>query len=362
MAARLDGKINLVCGAFSSDPEASKRFGITLGLEPSRSYGNFVEMIEEESKLPSSKRMDFVVIATPNHLHFKPAKLALENGFHVLSDKPATLNLEEVTELNKIVHSSQLLYGLTHNYTGYPMIKEAKYLVENNKLGTIRKIVVEYPQGWLSTKLEETGHKQASWRTDPQKAGMGGSLADIGTHAINLIEYVTRLKIAQLCADVSSIVEGRILDDDANILVRFDNGARGILYCSQISLGEENALSFRIYGSEASLEWQQMEPNTLLMKYLDKPTEILRTGQGYLSSNALASSRIPPGHPEGFIEAFANIYSQFADAIINFKQEGGQASHQFDFPGIHDAIRGMQFIETVIQSARASEKWISFPT
>jgi len=361
MAARLDGKIELVCGAFSSDPGASKNFGLSLGLEASRSYGDYKEMMERESRLPQSERMDFVVIATPNHLHFDPAKLALEKGFHVLSDKPATLNLDEARRLNEWVRSSSLLYGLTHNYTGYPMVKEARRRIKSGQLGDIRKVIVEYPQGWLSTRLEDTGNKQASWRTDPRKAGLGGSLADIGTHAENLAEYVTGLRIAELCAEVTSVVEGRQLDDDANILVRFENGARGIIYCSQISLGEENPLSFRIYGSKCSLEWRQMEPNSLVVKYLDRPLEVLRTGQAYLSDEALSASRIPPGHPEGFIEAFANLYTQFAGAVLDFKKTGKKSDGRFDFPGINDAVRGMQFIETVIQSSKAKEKWIPFP-
>ncbi len=359
MASRLDGKVELVCGAFSSNPKTSRSFGLSLGLHPSRSYGSFQEMIQMESDLPAQERMDFVVIATPNHLHFEPAKMALERGFHVLSDKPATYDLKEARQLSQIVASTGLLYGLTHNYTGYPMVKEARQLIRSGRLGEVRKVVVEYPQGWLSTRLEQTGHRQASWRTDPQKAGLGGSLADIGTHAENLAEYVTGLKIQSVCADVSSVVAGRQLDDDANILVRFDNGARGILYCSQISLGEENPLAFRIYGSQSSLEWHQMKPNSLLIKYLDKPTEILRTGQEYLSAEALAASRIPPGHPEGFIEAFANLYTQFTQAILHFRHKG-EKTKKFDFPDIHDAVRGMQFIETVIRSSKATEKWTPF--
>lgn len=360
MASRLDGKVELVCGAFSSDPESSEAFGLSLGLSPSRAYRDFQEMIKKESALPAEERMDFVVIATPNHLHFEPARMALEHGFHVLSDKPATFDLEEALQLRDIVNTTGLLYGLTHNYTGYPMVKEARQLIKTGRLGEVRKVVVEYPQGWLSTRLEQTGHKQASWRTDPQKAGLGGSLADIGTHAENLAEYVTGLKIQALCADVSSIVPGRQLDDDVNILLRFDNGARGILYCSQISLGEENPLAFRIYGTKASLEWQQMHPNTLLMKFSDQPTQILRTGQEYLSSEALTASRIPPGHPEGFIEAFANLYTQFAEAVRHYRENHGNVKGTYDFPDIDAAVRGMQFIEKVIQSSKAKEKWTPF--
>lgn len=350
MAARLDDRIELVCGAFSSDPYVSVSFGKELGLEEARCYGDYQEMIQKERMLPEGKRMDFISIVTPNHLHYAPAKLALDNGFHVLSDKPATLNLDEAVSLKEAVNKSGLIYGLTHNYTGYPMVKEARHLIRSGKLGKIRKVVAEYPQGWLSTKLEDQGHKQALWRADPQKAGLGGSLGDIGTHAENLTEYITGLEIDELFADVSTLVEGRALDDDTNILVRFNNGARGVFYCSQVSLGEENALAIRIYGTKASIEWKQMEPNTLLLKYLDKPTEIFRTGHQYLSESAQKASRIPPGHPEGFIGGFANLYSNFAKAVSDFKTGNYKEIGEYDFPTITDAVRGMQFIETTIES------------
>ncbi len=360
MAARLDNKIELICGAFSSNPEKSVEFGLTLGLNPDRCYPDYETMIEKERDLPQNERMDFLAIVTPNNVHFEPARLALKNGFHVLSDKPATLKSDETKELVNLVNETNLIYGLTHNYTGYPMVKEAKWMVKQGKLGDIRKVVAEYPQGWLSTKLEDCEHKQASWRTDPARAGLGGSLTDIGTHAENLAEYITGLKISELCADVSSLVEGRLLDDDTNVLVRFENGARGIIYCSQISLGEENAMAIRIYGTKASLEWHQMEPNTLTVKFLDKPMQLLRTGQGYLSKKALDAGRIPPGHPEGFIEGFANIYKEFARAVSDFKSEKYQGHEQYDFPNVNDALRGMQFIETVIESSKSEKKWITF--
>ena len=293
IAANIDGQIELVCGAFSADPEKSKASGADFFLDPSRCYGSFDEMIHVEKALPAEKRMDFISIVTPNHMHFAPAKLALENGFHVLSDKPATFTLAEAQELSKIVHKTGLLYGLTHNYTGYPLVKHAKELVHAGALGKIRKVVVEYPQGWLATKLEESGQKQAAWRTDPARSGAAGCVGDIGTHAENLAEYITGLKIHELAADLTAFVEGRLLDDDANILLRFEGGAKGVLHCSQISVGEENNLNIRVYGEKGGLEWHQREPNTLLIKSQDRPAEVLRTANGYLGAAAAANSRTP---------------------------------------------------------------------
>ena len=264
IAANMDGQIELVCGAFSSDPEKSKASGADFFLPASRSYSSFEEMMHAEKKMPADQRMDFISIVTPNHVHFPPAKLALENGFHVLSDKPATFDLGEARQLQEIVKKTGLLYGLTHNYTGYPLIKQAREMVHSGALGKIRKVVAEYPQGWLATRLEESGQKQAAWRTDPTRSGAAGCVGDIGTHAENLAEYVTGLKIRELAADLTTFVEGRLLDDDANILLRFDNGAKGVLHCSQISVGEENNLSLRVYGEKGGLEWHQKEPNTLL--------------------------------------------------------------------------------------------------
>lgn len=358
IAAAMDGRIELVCGAFSADPEKSKLSGEDLFLPPERCYGNFEEMILAEKMLPASQRMDFVAIVTPNHMHFPPASLALKNGFHVLSDKPATFNLAEARELDALVKETCLLYGLTHNYTGYPMVKEARDMVRAGRLGPIRKIVVEYPQGWLATRIEETGQKQASWRTDPARSGAAGSVGDIGTHAENLAEYVTGLKISELAADLTSFVTGRKLDDDANILLRFEGGAKGVLHCSQISVGEENNLNLRVYGEKGGLEWKQQDPNTLLVKWNDQPAQVYRTGWGYLGANAAAATRTPSGHPEGYLEAFANIYRSFA-ATICARAEGRTPTEiENDFPKIEDGIRGMAFIEAVVASGKANASWV----
>jgi len=358
MAAALDNEIELVCGAFSSDPKKSKTSGAMLKLPPERVYGSYVEMMVQELKLPKEMRMDFVSIVTPNHLHFAPAKLALENGFHVVCDKPMTFNLDEAKKLQRIVEKSGLVFALTHNYTGYPMVKEAREIVRGRRLGKIRKIVVEYPQGWLSTRLEAQGHKQASWRTDPKKSGASGCIGDIGTHAENLVEYITGLRINELCADLTTFVPGRKLEDDGNVLVRFDNGARGILYASQISAGEENPFHIRVYGEKGGLEWRQEEPNSLVVKWIDRPMEIIRTGAGRLGNAAKFNTRLPAGHPEGFIEAFANIYRNFA-LTVRCRTQGIKPKPEYlDFPTVHDGVRGMAFIATVVASARKGSKWI----
>lgn len=360
MAAALDGQIDLVCGAFSSHPEKSKASGKALMLPDDRVYGSFEEMINKEKELPEEVRMDFVSIVTPNVMHFAPAKMALENGFHVVSDKPATFTLQEAKDLLGIVEKTGLIYALTHNYTGYPMVKEARHLVRSGKLGKIRKVVVEYPQGWLATTLEKS-NKQASWRADPKRAGISNCMGDIGTHAENLAEYVTGLQITELCADLGPIVEGRDLDDDGNVLLRFDNGAKGVLHASQISVGEENRLNIRVYGEKGGLEWHQMEPNTLLVKWPDRPVEIYRTGldHGYLSDLAQKHTRIPAGHPEGYVEAFANLYRNFA-YTLQARMEGKTPDPDMDFPTIKDGVRGMAFIENVVASNKSNEKWYKF--
>jgi predicted dehydrogenase len=361
MAAALDGEIELVCGAFSSDPDKSRASGAALHLPPERCYGTFAEMIEREKQLPESVRMHFVSIVTPNHVHFPPAKMALENGFHVICDKPVTFNLEEALELEKIVAQSGLLFALTHNYTGYPMVKQARQMIRHGELGAVRKVVVEYPQGWLSTHLEASGQKQAAWRTDPARSGAAGAMGDIGTHAENLAEYVTGLKISEMCADISTFVPGRLLDDDGNVLLRFEGGAKGILHASQIAAGEENNLNIRVYGEKGGLEWRQMEPNTLLVKWLDRPVQIFRTGgAGPLYPEAAAHTRVPAGHPEGYLEAFANIYRNFAHCV-RARLEGREPDPALtDFPSVHDGVRGMRFIEKVIESGRSGEKWVKF--
>jgi predicted dehydrogenase len=357
IAANIDGQIELVCGAFSSDPQRSRESGADFYLPADRCYGTFQEMLDKENALPADKRMDFVSIVTPNHMHFPPAKMALESGFHVLSDKPATFDLAEAKELQQIVQKTGLLYGLTHNYTGYPLVKEARHLVHSGKLGKIRKVVVEYPQGWLATRLEASGQKQAGWRTDPSRSGAAGCIGDIGTHAENLAEYITGLKISELAADLTTFVEGRQLDDDGNVLLRFEGGAKGVLHSSQISVGEENNLNIRVYGETGGLEWHQKEPNTLLVKWLDQPMQVYRTANGYLSAAAAAAGRTPPAHPEGYLEAFANIYRNFAAHIRAHLQKQQPDAIVLDYPKIEDGIRGMAFIEAVVQSSRSNAAW-----
>lgn len=360
MAAALDGEIELVCGAFSSNPEKSKLSGEDLYLPADRVYGTYQEMIEKEKQLLAGERMDFISIVTPNHMHYGPAKLALENGFHVVCDKPLAFNLKEAKALKKLVDKTGLVFALTHNYTGYPMVKQAKMMIAKGKLGNIRKVVVEYPQGWLSTLLEGTEQKQAAWRTDPKRSGIAGAMGDIGTHAENLAEYITGLKISKMCADLSILVEGRLLDDDGNVLLEFDNGAKGILFASQISAGEENNLKIRIYGEKGGLEWRQQEPNTLVVKWLDKPMEVMRTGVGKLYPEALAHTRLPAGHPEGYLEAFANIYRNFAMCVKAHLSGKKPKKIYTDFPTVDDGVRGMQFIEKVVASSKSKTKWTKF--
>jgi predicted dehydrogenase len=362
MAAALDGQIELVCGAFSSDPVKSKESGTSLYLNPSRVYGTYEEMIQSESRLPEGERMDLVSVVTPNHMHFAPSKMALEAGFHVICDKPMTFNLVEAYQLRDVVRSSGKIFALTHNYTGYPLVKQAREMIHKGDLGTIRKVVVEYPQGWLSTLLEASEQKQAAWRTDPSRSGIAGAMGDIGTHAENLAEYITGLRISELCADISALVPGRKLDDDGNVLLRFDNGARGILYASQISAGEENNLRIRVYGEKGGIEWAQMEPNSLIVRWKDKPLEVLRTGGVGLYDVAHAHTRVPAGHPEGYLEGFANLYRNVAFCI----QAGwrGQAPDPVyaDFPTVDDGVRGMEFIYHVIASGQSDQKWVPFVT
>ncbi|MFN8291171.1 MAG: Gfo/Idh/MocA family oxidoreductase [Chitinophagaceae bacterium] len=358
IAANIDGQIELVCGAFSSDEEKSKQAGRQLYLDPERVYGSYKEMIRTEASLPAAIRMDFVSIVTPNHLHFEPAKLALENGFHVVLDKPATFSLQEARALEKIIADTGKQFCLTHTYTGYPMVKEARQQVLSGKFGTIRKVYVEYPQGWLSSFLEGSEQKQAAWRTDPSKSGIAGAMGDIGTHAFNLAEYVSGLNVTALCADVNAVVPGRKLDDDGAALLHFSNGANGVLFATQVAAGEENNIRVRVYGEKGGLEWKQEDANTLLVKWTDKPAEIWRAGNGYNSSFAQHNSRTPSGHPEGYLEAFANHYRNFALCVG--AQEAGETpkAEWLDFPGIREGVRGMLFIEKVIESGKSDRKWM----
>lgn len=360
IAARIDDEYELVCGAFSSDAEKSKASGVLLGLPANRVYSTYTELIEKEKQLPENERVQVISIVTPNHVHFGPTKMALENGFHVILDKPMTFSLAEAKELEKVVKSSGKLFCLTHTYTGYPMVKEAKQLVKAGKLGKIRKIYVEYPQGWLSSFLEGDDNKQAAWRTDPGKSGIAGAMGDIGTHAFNLCEYVTGLQVTHLCADINIVVEGRKLDDDGAVLLKFNNGASGVLTATQIAAGEENNVKIRVYGEKGGLEWEQWDANTLKLKSQEKPMEIWRTGAGYVSSYATHNTRTPGGHPEGYLEAFANLYRNFA-LSVKANIEGKIADPEaLDYPGIEDGVRGMAFIENVIASGKSDIKWTNF--
>jgi predicted dehydrogenase len=355
IAAQMDGKAELVAGAFSSDAERSRASGADLFIDPARTYGSYVEMARAESGAPAGARLDFVVIVTPNHQHFAPAKLFLESGFNVACDKPVTFNLAEAKALKKIVTQTKKVFALTHNYTGNAMVKQARDLVRAGHLGALRKVVVEYPQGWLSTPLEASGQKQAAWRTDPKRSGAAGCIGDIGTHAENLARYVTGLHLSELCADLTTFVKGRKLDDDGNILLRFKGGAKGVLHASQICVGDENNLNIRVYGDKAALEWHQEHPNELVVKYPDKPRE-----NGYIGDHAKKFTRIPSGHPEGYLEAFGNVYQEAFRAIAA-EVSGKSQPKDLDFPTIDDGIEGMIFIETAVKSAKLGAKWVKFP-
>jgi len=354
-AAAIDGLIELVCGAFSSSAEKSKESGKALFLPENRCYGSFEEMILSEKQLPDGERMDFIAITTPNHLHFAPAKMALQNGFHVVCDKPMTLNIDEAKDLIAIVEETGLLLALTHNYTGHPMVRQAKAMVANGELGKIRKVQVQYLQGWMATAVEKTDNKQASWRTDPSKSGLGGALGDIGTHAENLTEFITGLKISELAADLGRFGEGRVLDDDGNILLRMENGAKGTMSISQIAAGEENNLAIRVYGEKGSLEWHQENPNELVTKWLDQPKKVYTPNGNGLYPEAQALSRIPAGHPEGYLEAFATIYHGFAQHLMAVKQ--GETNVKPRYPNVYDGLRGLQFISAAVQSDSNNAAW-----
>lgn len=361
IAAAMDGEIDLVCGAFSADPERSRHSGRALHLPAGRVYADFNDMMVRECALPEQQRMQFVAIVTPNHMHFPVAEAALRAGFHVMSDKPATLNLEQALILRDIVNETGMLYGITHTYTGYPLVKEARARVAAGELGRIRKVIVEYSQGWLADSRGDTDNKQAAWRLDPGRGGISCCMGDIGVHAANLAEYVSGLAISSLCADLTAFVEGRTLDDDGSILLRFEDGAKGVLMASQVSVGDENTLRIRVHGEKAGLEWSQQEPNTLWLKWNDRPTEMLRTGHAYLGSLATANTRTPGGHPEGYLEAFANLYMAFAGQVRARLSGELPSERSLDLPGIDDAIRGMTFIELAVAASASDTKWHPFP-
>lgn len=360
IALNMDGQVELVAGALSVNPEVALESGRQLFLDENRIYTDYKTMLGKEAAMPADKRIDFVTIVTPNFVHFEPAMMALDMGFNVVIEKPITFSLEEAKLLKAKLEETGLSLLLCHTYNGYPMVKQAKRMLQQGVLGKIRKVYVEYPQGWLSTFLEKTGQTQAAWRTDPKRSGKAGSMGDIGTHAFNLAEYVTGLKVTSICSNVNTIVEGRQLDDDGAAFLRFDNGASGVLMATQIAAGEENNVKIRVYGEKGGLEWKHEDTNTLLVKWLDKPVEIYRAGTGYLDSFASHNCRTPAGHPEGFLEAFANLYRNFV-LTVRAKINGETPKPEWlDFPGVEEGIRGMAFIENIIESGQSDTKWTPF--
>jgi len=360
MAAALDGLYELTAGAFSSDAEKSRATGQLLGLPADRVYASYKELFEQEQQRPEAERVQVVAIVTPNHLHFEPARQALESGFHVILDKPMTFSLAEAKQLEQVAASSGKKLCLTHTYSGYPMVKEARQLVAAGTFGPIRKVYVEYPQGWLSAFEEGSDNKQAAWRTDPDRSGVAGAMGDIGTHAFNLLEYVTGLQVERLCADINIVVPGRRLDDDGAVLLKLSGGASGVLVATQVAAGEENNVRIRAYGDRGGFDWQQVDANTLLVRWPDRPAEIRRTGTGYVGSFAQHNARTPAGHPEGYLEAFANLYRNFA-LTLQAEMAGQQAPPEaLDYPSLEEGIRGMAFIENVIVSGHSDQKWTDF--
>lgn len=362
-AAFMDNQIELVCGCFSVDPEISKSSGLSYFLPEDRIYSTYQEMFEHEMTLPEGERMDFVTIVTPNRWHFEPAMMALERGFHVVVDKPMTFSLEEAKQLQKKVEETGLVLALTHVYSAYPAVKEAKARIAKGELGKLRRVYVEYTQGWLSERIELLGGNNAGWRTDPKRSGKAGCIGDIGTHAWHLSEYITGLKVKELCADLKAFVPGRPIDDDGAAFLRYENDVTGVLTATQIGTGEANNIRIRIYGEKGGLEWRQMEPNTLTLRWRDRPTEILDIGNnGYLTPEALWNTRTPAGHPEGFIEAFANIYRNFSLTVRAIKNGETPSGDCLDFPTVYDGVRGMQFIETMVEAGYNDnvkwQKWI----
>lgn len=360
LAFYMDGQAELVAGALSVNPEVAIESGRELYLSPDRIYTDYRLMLETEEAMPPERRIDIVSIVTPNFLHFEPAMLALEKGFDVVVEKPITFTLEQAKQLReKLIETGRTLL-LCHTYTGYPMVKQARQLIRSGALGNIRKVYVEYPQGWLSTSLEKTNHAQASWRTDPKRSGKAGAMGDIGTHAFNLAEYVSGMQVTKICADVNTVVEGRMLDDDGAALLKFNNGASGVLMATQVAAGAENNVKIRVYGEKGGVEWQQEDANSLLVKWLDRPAEIYRAGTGYADAFAKHNTRTPAGHPEGYLEAFANLYRNFMSTLRAQQAGMTPTPEMLDFPSIEEGVRGMAFIEHVIASGRSEQKWVDF--
>lgn len=360
MAANLDGLIELVCGCFSSNPEKSAQTGKELCLPENRIYTSYQEMIEKEAQLPEGERMDFISIVTPNHVHYAPAAMAMEAGFHVALDKPITFSLDEAKSLAEISARTGKRLLLTHTYSGYPLVKEARFRVQRGDLGKIRRVYVEYPQGWLSTDCAAV-NKQAAWRVDPTRSGKAGCMGDIGTHAFHLANYITGLKPVELCAELNSFVPDRLLDDDGTVFIRYEGGARCLLSASQVCAGVENGLYIRIYGEKGGLEWRQDSPNTMIFRPAEGAAEMIRTSTpGIESPAAQHNSRVPGGHPEGFIEAFANLYRNFALTLIADAANETPSEHALDFPSVADGIEGMQFVDAVVSSSAQNAAWVKW--
>jgi predicted dehydrogenase len=357
-AAIMDGEVEFVAGALSSSREKALTSGRELGLTEERNYASWEQMLEDELSLPEKERIDFVSIVTPNHVHHPVARAFAEAGFNVVLDKPMVHTSQEAEDLIRVVESSGVVFAVTYTYTGYPMVKQARHMVRQGLLGEVRKVIVEYNQGWLANQLEESGAKQAEWRTDPARSGIAGAVGDIGSHAENLVSTITGLEVAEICADLTTFVSGRRLDDDGNLLIRYEGGAKGVMVASQISAGEENDLRIRIYGTEGGLEWRQEEPNYLYHKPTEEPERVLKRGNDYLCEKSKEASRLPAGHPEGFIEAFANVYVNVAAAIRAGQEQVETDGLSRDFPTVYDGARGVHFIEKTVESSRSDDKWL----
>jgi predicted dehydrogenase len=358
MVAALDMQIELVAGCFSQDPENTRITGEQLYLDPSRCYDTYADMAAAEAKLPEGERIDFVTIVTPNVSHFAIAKAFLTSGFHVVCDKPMTYTLAEAKELAALVESSGLVFALTHNYTGHPLIRHARHLFQSGQMGEVRKVIVEYLQDFLMVPHEKLGMKQAAWRVDPAQSGIGGTMGDVGTHCVNLLEYVTGDPITALCADKSTFLPDRTLDEDVNALLRFKGGGKGVLSISQVATGEENGLTLRVYASQGAIKWSQENPNYLEFNRYGEPRQVLTRGQGYLSDAAAGATRIPTGHPEGYLEAFATIYDGVVEAIRQHIDGTPLPSKDYNFPTVYDGIRGMQFIYKTVESCDNGSTWV----
>jgi predicted dehydrogenase len=359
MVAAMDGQVEMVAGSFSQDPKNTQITGKELYLDKDRCYDTYAEMAAAEAKLPEGERIDFVSIVTPNVSHFDIAKTFLEAGIHVVCDKPMTYTLDEAEELVKLVEKTGLVFALTHNYTGHPLVRHARGLFQSGEMGTVRKAIVEYLQDFLMVPHEKLGQKQASWRVDPKQSGIGGTMGDVGTHCVNLLEYVTGDPISELCADKSTFLPDRVLDEDVNALLRFKGGGKGVLTVSQVATGEENGLTLRVYGSEGAIKWAQENPNYMELYRYGEPRQTLTRGQGYLSDAAAAATRIPTGHPEGYLEAFANIYVGAIEAMRRHIDGKPMKTEEYNFPTVYDGLRGMQFIYAAVESAENNSSWVS---